>query len=114
MELHIFNGKVLCRIADEHQDSKVRKLHIDLKKIDTINKSLVEQQESHMSEDEKPTTSDNIKVDVPKYKEEAVRNMPRNYEKVCSDQLRDIKSTELRTDLKQDSDPSKSPLYQAV
>lgn len=48
-----------------------------------------------MEADEKPTTTDDIELDVPAEKETAVRDILRRNEKMWSGQLCEIKVTEM-------------------
>lgn len=105
---------MLCLIPDETPVGKFHKRHVDPKNIYTINRHLLDQRESHMAEDEKLTTADDIKIDVPPEKEDAVRNMLLNYENSWSGQLGEIKATELRIYLKPDAKLFKSFPYRAI
>lgn len=101
-------------IPDEPLDGKFRKRNIDPKNIDTINRHLAQQREIHMSADEKQTTAEDLKINVPPYNEEVVCNMLQKHEPISSGQLFEINATELLIDLKQEANPPKSPPYQAV
>lgn len=90
---HINHGEMLGLILGETPSGKFRKHHIAHKNIDPINRPLVHQRESDMAEDEKPTTDNDIKVDVPPDEEDAVRNMLRKNENIWSGQLEEIKAT---------------------
>lgn len=64
---------MLGLIPEERQDCKYGKRLSDSKDIYTINKHFNYQRESRMAENENPTPSDGIKVDVPPNKEVTVR-----------------------------------------
>lgn len=65
---------MLSLIPDTSKEGKFRKRHEDPRIIDTINKHLADQRETHMSADEKPTMAEDIKIDVPPNMETAVRH----------------------------------------
>lgn len=100
-------------ITDMHSNGKFRKRNIDPENIDAVNQHLDDQSESHIYADEKLTIADDIKVDVPPDKDQAVRDMLRKHERIWSDQLREIKATELRIDVRPSTGQFKSPTYRA-
>lgn len=66
-----------------------------------------------MSKDEKSDTADDIDINVPLDKEEAVRAMLCKHEKMWFGQLGEINVTEMRIDLVPDARPFKSAPYRA-
>lgn len=113
VESHISHGELLDLFSEDTNDGKFRKRHIDHKIIDTINRHLDDQRESHMAEDETPTTADDIKLGFPEDKENAMRTMLRKHKTMWSGQLSEIKETELRIELNTHAKPFKSPQYRA-
>lgn len=114
VESHITHRKMVRCIPKETPNGKIRKHHIYPKNIDAINKHLANQREIHMATDEKPTTAEDIKIYVPRDKEDAVLNMLWNHGKIWSGQISEIKATKLKTNLKLDANPFKYPQYQAI
>lgn len=114
VESHISHGELLRLIPDETMVGQFRKRQISPKNIDTIHKHLVDQNESHISADEKPTTPKDKKIDVPPNKAAVVRDMPWKHERIWFGQLGQIKATAFRIDSKFDVNPFKSPPYRAV
>jgi len=109
---HISHGEMLGVIS-ANDDAKFRKRPLNVRDIDVINRQLADQRELHMGKDEKPVTADDINIDVPVDKEEAVRSMLRKHESMWSGQLGEINVTEMRIDLVPDAKPFKSAPYRA-
>ena len=79
-----------------------------------INKHLADLRESHMEQDEKPVTAEDIPLDDvdPKY-HETIRRMLKKHEQMWLGQLGEINVTEHTIELKSDAKPFKSPPFRA-
>ena len=93
---------------------KYRKRSTSVKDTKIINQHLADDRESHMDQDDKPATADDIPLTgVPPELETRVRDMLRKHEKMWSGELGNITTTEHPIDLVPNARPFKSPPFRA-
>lgn len=108
VESNISHGELL-RLIDNKTAQLYRKHNQIARDESVINDSLRDLRNSHMGQDEKPVTADDIDLSgVDKSYHKRIRAMLRKHESMWSAQLGEIKITEHRIDLKPGSRPFKA------
>ncbi len=99
----------LLGLCDDKAAMRYRKRNADARDETVINNNLRDLRSSHMGEDEKPVTADDIDLSgVDKSYHQRIRAMLRKHESMWSGQLGEITVTEHHIDLKPDARPHKA------
>lgn len=105
-------AEVFVSIPDDMY-TKLRKRHTSANDIVSINEHFADHHEQHIGADEKRVTTENITIDVPKDKEDHVRDILKKNKWDWSWKLGEINVTEIHNDLISDAKQFKYPLFHA-
>ena len=104
----------LLGLVDDATATMYRKRNINARDTSVINQYLGNERNSHMDEDQRPTTADDIDLsDVDKRHHSKIRSMLRKHEGMWSGKLGEISVTEHHIDLVKGARPFKSQPYRA-